>query len=87
MATAPFQTREIVDDVKENNFLLVADANNNGVISRGEIRKVLEDRHFHFKRIRVHFAMKNADLNGNGVIDGEEEKKKLLEYAKKKHYA
>lgn len=87
MATAHFRTREIVGAVQNKNFLQRADANNDGVISKGEIRKVLEDGHFHFKSIRTHFAMKNADLNGNGVIDSEEEKHKFLEYAEKKHFA
>ncbi|RZR96712.1 hypothetical protein BHM03_00025775 [Ensete ventricosum] len=79
------QRRKAISQNK--NFLQRADADNNGVINKGEIRKFLEDGHFHFKGIRVHFVMKNADLNRNGVIDGEEAKKKFLEYAEKKHYA
>uniref|UniRef100_A0A1D1YDZ7 Putative calcium-binding protein CML23 n=1 Tax=Anthurium amnicola TaxID=1678845 RepID=A0A1D1YDZ7_9ARAE len=71
-------SREIsMEQFKE--LLRRVDANNDGLISKGELREALRGLGLHFTRWRARRAMKYADSNGNGHIDGDSEIKALIQ--------
>ncbi|KAG1342227.1 putative calcium-binding protein CML23 [Cocos nucifera] len=61
----------------------LADATEDGKISRHELHKALRSAAVNFAGLRAWIAMRHIDTNGNRVIDGDQEFKSLIEYAKK----
>lgn len=76
MPMISMEQREFLD------LLERADENNDGRLSKDELRNALKASGLHFTRIRAWVAMRKCDLNQNGVIDGDNEMVKLLNYAR-----
>lgn len=59
------------------------DANGDGIISKSELKATLKRAGALFTNWKANWAMASADVNDNGVIDGDMELKDVIEYAQK----
>ena len=65
------------EEIKES--FEIFDANNDGVITQGDVKKVLEALGMDASQSEVDEVLSSADINGDGMIIYEEFKKHILE--------
>ncbi|KAL5992787.1 hypothetical protein ACLOJK_013706 [Asimina triloba] len=82
MALLPAGRKLTLKEFKE--WVKGLDTNNDGVISREELKELPHALGLRFRRWRAWRAMRHADLNCNSVIDGDAELRELAIYAQKR---
>ncbi|WOK93995.1 hypothetical protein Cni_G02696 [Canna indica] len=59
---------------------LKVDADNDGKITKEELRDALKAAGVEFPAMKAMLAMRHIDIDDSGAIDNEQEKKKLIKY-------